>query len=327
MCSSEVMTAREPPPSTKRSAASTLGPMLPRANCPAAACSRNSAAVTRPSGRADGVPKSTITFGTSVAITRVSASISVARMAAVRSLSMTASTPRSACPSCLSSMTGMPPPPAQTTTKPAAASAWMAGGSKTDSGSGEATTRRPPRWPPASPATLTPVLPDLAERDEPFRLLAREEPADGLRGLLEVRVVGVDEGAGDQAGGALREAACLQGGVELVGQGERDRGLGLGHAPVQRHRRDLVRGELVLPQQVPDLRPVAVGQDHIDAGGHDVGDVPRGNGDRVALRPGGGRAVRSGHRVATEGDDDATNAAISSGLGRAHPEDPSGKVP
>src|SRR3954471_11862389 len=150
MCSSEVMTAREPPPSTKRSAASTLGPMLPRANCPAAACSRSSAVVTRPSGRADGVPKSTITFGTSVAITRVSASISVARMAAVRSLSMTASTPRSACPSCLSSMTGMPPPPAQTTRKPAAASAWMAGVSRTDSGSGEATTRRQPRSPRSS---------------------------------------------------------------------------------------------------------------------------------------------------------------------------------
>src|SRR4051795_5780309 len=42
----------------------------------------------------------------------------------------------------------------------------------------------------AAPATLAPVLPDLAERDEPFRLLAREEPADGLRGLLEGRVVG-----------------------------------------------------------------------------------------------------------------------------------------
>src|SRR5829696_3821342 len=139
-----------PPASRKRSAASTLGPMLPRANWPAAACSRSSAAVTRPSGRADGVPKSTITWGTSVAMTRVSASTSRARIAAVRSLSMTASTPRRAGPSRPSWVTGMPPPPAQTTTKPAALSAWMAGESTTDRGWGEATTRRHPFSPRSS---------------------------------------------------------------------------------------------------------------------------------------------------------------------------------
>ena len=80
--------------STKRSAASTFGPMLPLANWPAAACSRISATVTRPSGRAYGVPKPMMTFSTSVAMTRVSAPRSRASIAAVRSLSMTASTPR-----------------------------------------------------------------------------------------------------------------------------------------------------------------------------------------------------------------------------------------
>src|SRR3954451_528780 len=150
MCSRDVMTARFPPASTKRRTASTLGPMLPRANCPATACSRSSATVTRPSGRADGVPKSTITWATSVAMTRVSASTSRARIAAVRSLSMTPSPPRRAAPSVPSSLTGIPPPPAQTTTKPAAASAWIAGESTTDLGSGEATTRRQPRSPRSS---------------------------------------------------------------------------------------------------------------------------------------------------------------------------------
>ena len=39
------MTARLPLASTKRQTASTFGPMLPRANCPSAACSRSSATV------------------------------------------------------------------------------------------------------------------------------------------------------------------------------------------------------------------------------------------------------------------------------------------
>jgi hypothetical protein len=170
----------------------------------------------------------------------------------------------------------------------------------------------------APPALLTAVLPDLAEGDEPFRLLSGEEAADRLGGLAEPGIVGVDEGAGDQARRATVDAAGPEGGVQFVGEREADRGLGLRDAPVQRHRGHLVRGQLVLDQQVADLGAIAVGQHDLDAGGDDVGDVTGGLGDGVALGAGGRGAVGAGHGVAAQGDDDS---------GCAHPRDPSGKMP
>ena len=159
-----------------------------------------------------------------------------------------------------------------------------------------------------APALLAAVLPDLAECDEPLRLLAREEAADRLGRLAEARVVDVDEGAGDQAGGALREAAGDEGRVQLVGEREGDGRLGLGDAPVQRDRRDDVRGQLVLDQQVADLRTVAVGQHDLDAGRDDVGDVAGRLAERVPLGAGRRRPVGTGHGVAAEGDHDTARS-------------------
>ena len=197
-----------------------------------------------------------------------------------------------------SSATGMPPPPAQTTTKPAAASAWIAGESTTDCGSGEATTRRQPFSPRSSQ-----TWPSATNRSASSRGRKRPTGLDGSRkcgssASTSVRVTRPAVRCGRPAGGQRR--------VELVGEGEGDRRLGLRDVPVQRHRRDDVRGHLVLDQQVADLGAVAVGQHDLDAGGDDVGDVARGLADRVPLGAGRRRAVGAGHGVAAEGDHDAT---------------------
>ena len=71
MRSSEVMTARSPPSSTKRTAASILGPMLPRAKWPSACSARIPSGVTRPIGRSSGVPYPANAQATLVAITSV----------------------------------------------------------------------------------------------------------------------------------------------------------------------------------------------------------------------------------------------------------------
>ena len=55
-------------------------------------------------------------------------------------------------------------------------------------------------------------------------------------------------------------------GLERVHQHEAERRLGLGAAPVQRDRGYDGRGDLVLDQQVADLRAVAVGDDDVDVG-------------------------------------------------------------
>jgi hypothetical protein len=95
---------------------------------------------------------------------------------------------------------------------------------------------------------------------------------------------------------------------ELVGERVRDRepdrGLGLGHAPVERDRRHDVACQLVLDQHVAHLRPVAVGQHQfVEPLDHELGHLRHGAphvGGLLARRPGGpGRC----DGVAAERDD------------------------
>ena len=83
------------------------------------------------------------------------------------------------------------------------------------------------------------------------------------------------------------------------------RGLGLRAAPVQGHRRHDRGGELVLDEQVADLRAVAVGEDDLVAGRDEVGDRLHGRRDRGALGVRGGAAVGGGHGVAAQGEESA----------------------
>ena len=157
----------------------------------------------------------------------------------------------------------MPPPPAPTTTYPASARVAMVPASTTSSGSGDATTRRQPFSPRSSqvcPCSISGA-----------GLVLGQVAADRLGRLAEARVVAVDEGAGDHGRRTPVDAAVGQRLVQRVEDQEADRALGLRTAPVQRHRRHDVRGELVLHQQVADLRAVAVGEDDVGAGRDEVG--------------------------------------------------------
>ena len=194
---------------------------------------------------------------------------------------MTASTPRR-LPSG-SRTTGMPPPPAATTTWPAL-----------DEHARRADVEhleRLGRGDDPAPALLAAVLPHLAVVDEGLRLLAREVAPDRLARVGEARVVAVDEGAGDEGGHGGVEPGIAQRVVEGVQDREAERPLGLGAAPVQRDRRHDVGGELVLDQDVADLRAVAVGDDQLVAGGDQSGGGPHRDADRLDLGGRGGAAV------------------------------------
>ena len=183
--------------------------------------------------------------------------------AAARSLSITASTPRRV-PSA-SRTTGMPPPPAAITTYPAATRVATAGGVED--------LARLRRRDDAPPAPLTAVLELLAVLDQD----AAPPPTAGSgrsawSGCSKPGSSPVDEGAGDERGDRAVDAAPGQRRLERVHQDEAQRGLGLGAAPVQRHRGHDGGGQLVLHQEVADLRAVAMGDHDLVAGGDQVGD-------------------------------------------------------
>ena len=112
--------------------------------------------------------------------------------------------------------------------------------------------------------------------------------AQQLGALREAGVVTVDEGAGDDGCDRAASASGGQGVVEGVEDREAEGALGLGAAPVERHRRDDVRGELVLDQQVAHLGAVAVGDDDLVPGGDEIGHALHGAGDGGALGLRGG---------------------------------------
>ena len=114
---------------------------------------------------------------------------------------------------------------------------------------------------------------------------------------------------------------CAQRRVQRVHQHEAERRLGLGAAPVQRHRRYDGRGELVLHQQVADLGTVAVGDHHVDVLAR-RGRPPPPPRPRAAAIWSSGRARPSGvgHRVAAEGEQDP-HGTVDLGVGRARRRD------
>ena len=99
----------------KSIAASIFGPMLPGGKWPSTSQRCASLTVISDSSLWLGVPYPKATRRTSVSITSRSACRPLAKHEEARSLSMTASTPRSLHPRLV---TGMPPPPAVITTNP-----------------------------------------------------------------------------------------------------------------------------------------------------------------------------------------------------------------
>ena len=240
------ITAGLPVALTKRQAASIFGPIDPLGNAPAPRAS-SSPGVVRPMGRARSVPWSSSTLATSVRRSSRSAPSSRARRAAVRSLSITASTPRRS-PSA-PRLTGIPPPPAQMTTAPLATSVRIVASSSGICGSGEATTRRH-----ESPSGRTS---HPRSRGDAPALLLGVDLSDELGGMFERRVVGVHQRLAHQAHHLVARQRVLEGLQEEVadhplGLGPQNvEGVGVGQGGVLR----------TLECQQPDLGSVAVG-DH-----------------------------------------------------------------
>ena len=167
-----------------------------------------------------------------------------------------------------------------------------AGASRISSGSGEATTRRQPFSPRSSHISpcSTSIRASSAGRNRPIGLVGLVKP--GSFGSTSVRVTIV----------ALRfsSATGRQRGVERVHQDEAERRLGLGAAPVQRHRRYDGRGELVLDQEVADLRPVAVGDHDLDVVLDELGHRGHRHLGRRDLVLRSGPAVGARHGVAAQ---------------------------
>lgn len=116
------------------------------------------------------------------------------------------------------------------------------------------------------PALVAAVLPLLTVVDHLLGLVGRQVATDRLGGRLEVGVVGCDPGAGDEGRNRTGDTATGERGLERVEDGEADRPLRLRAAPVERHRRDDVGGDLVLDEQVAHLGSVAVGEHDLVAG-------------------------------------------------------------
>jgi hypothetical protein len=136
--------------------------------------------------------------------------------------------------------------------------------------------------------------------DQHGGVLAGKVAPDRLAGPGEPGVVRVDERACDHGRAPAAHPALPQGVVEGVHQHEAQRGLRLRTAPVERDRRDDGRRDLVLHQQVPDLRTVAVGDHDVDVADDQVGDTCHRLMGRRDLGARAGPAVGARHRVAAE---------------------------
>ena len=126
-----------PVASAKWQAASTFGPIEPAGNLK----SRIACGLARLNALAVGFPQSRNTASASVAIMKTSASSSRAKSSEHRSLSITASIPRSTRPG--SYTVGMPPPPAAMTIVPFSSSHFIGRISNIRLGSGDATNSSP----------------------------------------------------------------------------------------------------------------------------------------------------------------------------------------
>ena len=148
-----VMRTSSPPASTKPSAASIFGPMLPAGNCPSARWRRASSTLTTSSARSSGraeVDRDPVDAG------RDAQQVGADRAGEQRRGEVLVDHGLDALERARRrrSTTGMPPPPAATTRKPASTSVWIASCSTIRTGCGDATSRRQPR--PESSATSHP---------------------------------------------------------------------------------------------------------------------------------------------------------------------------
>jgi hypothetical protein len=118
----------------------------------------------------------------------------------------------------------------------------------------------------------------------------------------------INSSAGDEHGNSPPKVTVGEMLLECVEDEEADGALRLGVAPVECDRWYDVSCKLVLHHKVADLGTVAMGQDDLDALGHEIGDPLHGELNGRGLGGRGGAAVRTGHRIATERDQDPHGA-------------------
>jgi hypothetical protein len=127
---------------------------------------------------------------------------------------------------------------------------------------------------------------------------------DRFRRIRECGIVRIDEDLGEDA----RDPAVEAAGIELIPQGlghqVADLRLALRAAHVERHGRDQVSGFLVLEEDVPDLRAVPVGQDHLVALLHEIGEADARRLDPTALADHVAGFARGHEGVAANGHDE-----------------------
>ena len=174
----------------------------------------------------------------------------------MRSLSITAATPRTR--PIESTATGIPPPPQQTTICPASTSRSIAGISMIFRGNGDGTTRR--NRPPPSSRTCQPSFVRCASA-----CAAVSTGPIALFGVLKRRIVGVDEHGRDDGRHIAGEIAPVHRVRQALGDHVAHAGLRVGHAHFERNRVQLAAGQLDAPQDVADLRAVAVRDDELVA--------------------------------------------------------------
>ena len=167
-----------------------------------------------------------------------------------------------------------------------------------------------------APALLAAVLPHLAVVDHRLCLRVGEVATDRLARVRETGVVTVDEGARHEGGDRPGRPSGREGVVEGVEDREAEGALRLGAAPVERHRWDDVRGELVLHEEVADLGAVAVGDDELVTGRDEARCGLHRDLDGGDLGRRGGAAVGRRHRVSAQGEHDTHVRPSSAGSAR-----------
>ena len=178
------------------------------------------------------------------------------------------------------------------------------------------------------PAAVPAVLPDLPVRGHHSGLIRWQVPADRLGRPREAGIARVHQRAGHHRRHRFGDAALGQRGLQRAHDDEAERPLRLRAAPVERHRWHHLRGQLVLHQQVADLRSVPVRQYDLDPGRHQGRDRRHSAPDRgdLVLRP--RAAVGSGHGVAAQRDQRPHARRLTASRSRLIPRRrPAGRTP
>ena len=120
--------------------------------------------------------------------------------------------------------------------------------------------------------------------------------------MLERRVVGIDLHLRQKAHHVAVVPGFAQRVFETLHQQVRDSALAVGDAHVHAHRRNAIAAQHLAHQDLPDHRPIAVGDHEFVVRAHDRQQRPSGAGRVLALLLDGARPAPGMNRVAANRD-------------------------